>query len=98
MMDEPTQIGEEHYRAPVIVENESGFHARPVAKFVERVGKGSSEVTVRLGDRAVNGSSILDLLAMGAESGTKVIIEARGPDARTLLFELAEIVARGSEE
>ena len=80
----------------LIVKNKLGLHARPAAMFVQIANRFDARVTVRRGKEEVNGKSIMGILMLGAEKGSRVIIETEGSDARQALEELEKIV--GSEE
>jgi len=78
----------------VLVANPNGLHMRPSAAFVELAGRFQSEVTVRYEDKEVNGKSLWDLLLLAAMPGAELILEAKGPDAREALEELAALLAQ----
>ena len=79
--------------ATVEVCNQRGLHARASARFAETARAFESAVTVRQGGREADASSLMDLLMLGAAKGTRVVIEASGPDeadAVAVLKALAE--------
>lgn len=82
-------------QATVVISNPQGFHVRPAAAFVRRALLYPAAVTVRKGDRRVNGKSALDLLFLAAEQGTELVVEVAGtgPEAQAALEALAEILA-----
>lgn len=73
-----------------------GLHARPAAIFAEAAGNEDLEVTIaREGepaDEAMDASSILSLMGLGAEHGTKVVLRADGEGAESVLETLAAIL------
>ncbi len=73
-----------------------GLHARPAAIFAEAAGEADLEVTIaKLGepaDEAMDASSILSLMSLGAEYGEKVVLRADGPGAEETLDKLAAIL------
>ncbi|MCV9993536.1 HPr family phosphocarrier protein [Paeniglutamicibacter sp. ZC-3] len=73
-----------------------GLHARPAAIFAEAAGNEDLEVTIaREGepaDEAMDASSILSLMGLGAEYGTKVVLRADGEGAESVLETLAAIL------
>jgi phosphocarrier protein HPr len=73
-----------------------GLHARPAAIFAEAAGNEDLEVTIaREGepaDEAMDASSILSLMGLGAEHGTKVVLRAEGDGAESVLETLAAIL------
>ncbi len=82
----------------VQIVNRMGFHARPAAEFVKMAGRFSSEIWVRKDDLDVNGKSIMGVLMLAAEQGTRLVIRAEGTDAEEALDALASLVDRGFEE
>ncbi|QDV35035.1 hybrid sensor histidine kinase/response regulator [Tautonia plasticadhaerens] len=80
-------------RRPVVILNPLGLHLRPADLFVGTARRFEAEVRVHLDGRAVDGKSILDLATLAAGCGTRLELEARGPDAEAALAALAELVA-----
>lgn len=75
-----------------IIQNEQGLHARPAAIFVQIANKYESDIVVRKGRQEVNGKSIMGLLTLAAEKGSKLYIKASGPDAKEAMQELEKII------
>ncbi|GAA1885844.1 HPr family phosphocarrier protein [Paeniglutamicibacter psychrophenolicus] len=73
-----------------------GLHARPAAIFAEAAGNEDLEVTIaREGEPAedaLDAASILSLMGLGAEHGTKVVLRAEGDGAESVLETLAAIL------
>ncbi len=82
----------------VQIVNRMGFHARPAAEFVKLAGRFRSEIWVKKDDLNVNGKSIMGVLMLAAEQGTRLVIRAEGTDAEEALDALASLVDRGFEE
>lgn len=76
----------------IIVRNKQGLHARPAAVFVQIANKFESEITVKNSSDEVNGKSIMGILMLGAEKGSKITIQAEGSDAQAALEELERLV------
>ncbi len=85
-------------RRQVEILNSLGLHMRPADKFVKLALRFQSEIRVTHNGNEFNGKSILDLTSVGAECGTRLELEARGPDAAEALAALAELVAAGFHE
>ena len=77
----------------VEITNGLGLHVRPAMKFVELASRFQSEVRVRNNNNEFNGKSLLELTMMAAECGTRLELEARGPDAAQAIEALAELVS-----
>ena len=61
--------------------------------FVELAAKYQSEVWVFHDGNEFNGKSILDLTSVAAECGSRLELEARGPDAEEAVEALAALIA-----
>lgn len=72
--------------------NKLGLHARAAAKFVKTASAFESSVTLRRGEREVNGKSILGVMMLAASRGTEVEIDAEGPDADAALEALQTLI------
>lgn len=78
-----------------VVQNKTGFHARPAANFVDLAKQFQSDIKVRYGDRSANGKSLISLLQLGAEHGATVRVSAQGADAEATLNALQAAIASG---
>jgi len=78
---------------PVEITNHLGLHMRPALKFVELALQFQSEIRVHHNGNEFNGKSILDLTTLAAECGTRLELEARGPDALAAVEALARLVS-----
>jgi phosphotransferase system HPr (HPr) family protein len=78
----------------VIVQLETGLHARPAAEFVQEAAKYVSEIHIVRGDKEANAKSIMGVMAMAVGKGTEIILRAKGKDAEKAVEALATIVDR----
>ena len=73
-----------------------GLHARPAAIFAEAAGKVGIDVTIAMAgepaDDAMDASSILSLMSLGAAHGAVVVLRAEGEGADEVLDSLAKIL------
>jgi phosphocarrier protein HPr len=76
----------------VVVTNPQGLHARPADLFVKLATRFASRVEIVKDRERVDGKSILAILTLAAAEGTKLSIEAEGPDAAEALEALAALV------
>jgi phosphotransferase system HPr (HPr) family protein len=74
------------------IRNKQGLHARPAAIFVQIANKYESDIVVKKGRQEVNGKSIMGLLTLAAEKGTKLYIKTNGPDAKEAIEELEKVI------
>ncbi len=82
----------------VRIVNRAGMHARPAAEFVKTAGRFKAEITVEKDGLEVNGKSIMGVLMLAAEQGSRLRLVARGHDANEALDALGDLVGRGFEE
>lgn len=72
----------------IVIKNESGLHARPAALFVQIANKYNSDVMIKKGKKEVNGKSIMGILMLAADKGSKVKLKVSGEDAQEAMKEL----------
>jgi len=85
-------------RRQVQVVNALGLHLRAADKFVRLAQQFQAEVRVQLDGKAGNGKSILDLTSLVAECGTRLDLEASGPDAEEAIAALSRLIEDGFHE
>ena len=76
----------------ITIKNKSGLHARPAAVFVQIANKYDCEINVQKGKQKVNGKSIMGIMMLAAEKGSKIIIVADGPDANDAILDLESLL------
>lgn len=76
----------------VVIGNKYGLHARPAAEFVKTAHTFSADVWVRKGELEVNGKSIMGMMMLAAERGSKLVIRATGEDAESAVAALSELI------
>ncbi|WP_131683407.1 HPr family phosphocarrier protein [Pseudarthrobacter sp. YALA5] len=78
------------------IASRSGLHARPAALFAEAAGEVGVEVTIAKpgepADEALDASSILSLMTLGAEKGDVVVLRAEGDGADAALDSLVKLL------
>jgi phosphocarrier protein HPr len=68
-------------RCAFIVLNERGLHTRPSTELVKCATRFASQIYLSYRDYVVNAKTILGILMLAAERGSKIIVEAVGEDA-----------------
>jgi phosphocarrier protein HPr len=74
-----------------VVKNRLGLHARPAALFVQTTNRFRSSVKVSKGEVEVDGKSIMGLMMLAAEEGSKVRIVVNGEDEQAVLDALEKL-------
>jgi phosphocarrier protein len=85
-------------RREVEIVNRAGMHARPAAEFVKIAGRFASDIRVEKDGLEVNGKSIMGVLMLAAERGSRLRLSAKGRDAEDAVNALSDLVRRGFEE
>ncbi len=75
-----------------------GLHARPAALFVQTAKRFRSGIRVRHAEREANAKSILEVLALGVNSGADIQLKAEGDDAVEALEALRALVENDFEQ
>ena len=79
-------------KVKVILNNETGLHARPASMFIKEASKYSSEIKVIKDEKEYNGKSIMGVLSMGAGKGSKLTIAAEGADENEAVKGLEKLI------
>lgn len=76
----------------IIIMNENGLHALPASRFVKLAEKFECDVTLTKGDIEVSGKSIMGILTLACEKGSKIIMKCNGKDEKEALKALRKIL------
>jgi phosphocarrier protein HPr len=75
----------------VTIINKLGLHARPAAQLVKTASQFSAEIFFKKGNLEVNGKSIMGVMMLAAEKGSKILITADGDDEVQALEALVKV-------
>jgi len=82
-------------RRTVTIASSVGLHARPAALFVQAASETGLDVEIgRPGEEAVDATSILGVMALGASHGEQVELTADGDGAEEALDSLVALLSR----
>ncbi len=76
----------------IIIMNENGLHALPASRFVKLADTYSSTVSITKDGIEVNGKSIMGILTLACEKGSKVILKCEGRDEKEAMKALRLIL------
>ncbi len=79
-------------RRELRIEDAFGLRMRAAAEFVCLAGRFCADVWLIHEGRRYNGRSMRDLLTMVAECGSRLDLEAQGPDAEEAIAALAQAI------
>ena len=80
------------------VTNEMGFHMRPANVFVTAMTKYASHINIIVGDKKINGKSIMNIMAACIKCGTDITVECDGADEQAMLDEAIALIESGFGE
>ena len=78
--------------------NRLGLHARASAKLTQIAGGFTANIWLSRSGRRVNAKSIMGVMMLAAAMGSKVMIEADGPDEAEAIGAVAGLIAARFEE
>lgn len=82
----------------VTIINKAGMHTRPAAAIVKIASKYKSDFTICKNNYEVNGKSIIGVMTLAAEKGSKLILRFNGPDEEDFAKEMIDFFERGFDE
>ncbi|MFT5169703.1 MAG: phosphotransferase system HPr (HPr) family protein [Lysobacterales bacterium] len=71
-----------------------GLHARPAALFVQAATRYTSDITLIKDGEEVDGKSIMEILTLGAQKDSVLILRIDGEDADQALIELGQLLTK----
>jgi phosphotransferase system HPr (HPr) family protein len=94
----PDSMNEQTLSREVVVGIRQGLHARPADMLAREARRWQSRVELLRDSQRVDGKSILDLLTLAAESGTRLVVQVTGPDAGDALEAIGGLFDRNFNE
>ena len=82
----------------VLIPDVYGLHLRLADRIVHLAERFRAEIRVSHRGREADGKSILDMLGLAAAGGTRLDLEARGPDAEGAVAALTNLIATWAPE
>ncbi len=76
----------------LIIKNENGLHARPASLLVKTTGKFRSEIKISKDGYVVNGKSIMGVITLAAEKGSKLKFIIEGEDEEEAMKAIEELI------
>lgn len=82
----------------VTIVNKAGMHTRPASAIVKIAAKYKSEFFLSKDGFEVNGKSIIGVMTLAAEQGSKLTLKFDGKDEEQLAKEMVDFFERGFDE
>ncbi|SNS64723.1 phosphocarrier protein [Anaerovirgula multivorans] len=76
----------------VMIQNETGLHARPASSFVKVASQFTSDINIEFNGKLINGKSILNILSAGLQKGAEIKIIATGADEKEAVEALENLI------
>ena len=72
----------------VVLENETGLHARPASELAKTAMKYKSDIDLKVGEKVYNAKSVLNIMSAGIKNKTEIEIICNGEDEKKALIEV----------
>ena len=82
----------------VTIRNRAGLHTRPAAAIVKLAAKFKSEFFIEKDGMEINGKSIIGVMTLAAEQGSKLVVRFSGVDEEEACAAVVDLFARGFDE
>ena len=85
-------------QATMLIQHDTGLHARPAAQFVKLAKQFKSDITVTNNGKTVNAKSIMFILTLGIAKNTEIMLTANGEDEQEAISALVKLVENNFAE
>jgi phosphocarrier protein len=82
----------------VTIKNRAGLHTRPAASLVKLAAKFKSDFFIDKDGFEINGKSIIGVMTLAAEQGSKLVLRFSGDDEEQASQAVCELFERGFNE
>jgi phosphocarrier protein len=82
----------------VKIVNQAGLHTRPAATIVKMAAKYKCDFFISKDGININGKSIIGVMTLAAEKGSKLVLTFDGEDEKQAAEEISDYFSRGFDE
>ncbi len=82
----------------VTIKNRAGLHTRPAASLVKTIAKFKSDLYICKDGMEINGKSIIGVMTLAAEQGSKLLLRFDGEDEESAAAAVVDLFERGFDE
>lgn len=82
----------------VVIRNRAGLHTRPAASLVKTAAKFASDFSIFKDGMEINGKSIIGVMTLAAEQGSRLLLQFTGEDEREAADAVTSLFERGFDE
>ena len=94
-----TEQTEKGHRAWATIQNELGLHLRPASKLVKLAsGFEQCEITLTKDVQTINAKSIMGVIMLAAEVGSRLLVEADGKQSEEAVRAIVQMIDNGFED
>ncbi|MDR1124412.1 MAG: HPr family phosphocarrier protein [Elusimicrobiota bacterium] len=80
------------------IKNKLGIHARPAALLAQEAGRYKSDILIARDGMEINAKSIMGIMMLAAEQGSKISLRVHGSDEEQAFLALKAVLKKISEE
>jgi phosphocarrier protein len=91
-------ISDKELSREVVIVNELGLHARSAAKIAKLAQNAKSTIWLIKDNEKVDASSIIDILTLACEKGSKIMLTVDSKSDIHILNDITTLAERGFEE
>lgn len=82
----------------LVIKNKLGLHTRAASKLVQHASCFVSDISITVDDKTVSAKSIMELMLLAANKGTKIILTISGDDENEAMADLESLINDKFEE
>jgi phosphocarrier protein HPr len=82
----------------VTIRNRAGMHTRPAAALVKLAAMFKADFFIEKDGLEINGKSIIGVMTLAAEQGSKLLLKFNGEDEEAARREIVSLFERGFDE
>jgi phosphocarrier protein HPr len=82
----------------VSIRNRAGLHTRPAASLVKLAARYKADFFIEKDGIEINGKSIIGVMTLAAEQGSKLLIRFSGEDEEDASKAVVDLIERGFDE
>ena len=79
----------------LVIQNETGLHARPAKVLVNLAKRFKSSISIQHGGKRANAKSMVSILTLGAGRGSDITVQIEGEDEENALAEIEAAIRSG---
>lgn len=82
----------------ITIQNEQGMHMRPAMEFAQAMADFEADVSLKHNGSAINGKSVINIMAAAIKCGNEIEVECNGPDEEAALAKAIAMFESGFGE